>query len=174
MQRLACLFVVICAACGGGTSTGTASLTGVAIKASAVETFVAADATGTEYMGWNILLYEQDAGGDCLEGTILAKISIFTNQKEESGKTQAILTSNGSISIVADSPPTVTGAAVANMGAEGIGAITGLVNILDFRLTADGKTADNISGTIAAGGYDAADNGVALNGEFDAPICKEN
>lgn len=173
MQRLACLFMVICAACGGGTATGTASLTGVEIKASAVETFVAADATGTEYMGWNILLYEQEAGGDCLEGTILAKVSIFTNQTESSGKPNAILQTGG-ISIVVDSPPTVTGAAVANMGAEGVGAIAGIVNIDDFHLTADGETADNIKGTISAGGFDSADNGVALNGEFDAPICKEN
>lgn len=171
MQRLGCLFVVICAACGGGSATGTASLTGLAVKAAASETFVAADAAGNQVMGWNILLYEQEAGGDCQEGTVLAKVAIFTNQAAGS-KPQALLTT-GSISIVTEAPPTVVAATAANMGAEGVGSITGLIAIDEFHLTPDAMTADRISGTISAGGFDSAQQGVSLTGEFTAPICTD-
>lgn len=172
MQRLACLFaVMISGACGGGSPTGTASLTGVDVKASAIEPFVGADAAGTKVHGWNILLYEQEPGGDCLEGTILAKVSIYTNVPETQGE-QALL-STGSIPIVTDSPPMVVSTAAANMGAEGVGSIQGLVNIDDFHRTPDNMRGDNIRGTISAGGFDSSDNGVSLNGEFDAPLCEE-
>ena len=171
MQRLGCLFVVILAACGGGTATGEATLSGVDVKASAVETFVGGDSSGTKVMGWNILLYEQEAGGDCLEGTVLAKVAIYTNQAEGSAP-QALLQTGG-ISIVTEAPPTIIANAVANMTAEGAGSVTGLVNITTFHLTPDAKHADRIVGTISATGFNSAEEGVALNGAFDAPICTE-
>jgi len=172
MQRLVCLFLVICAACTSGTSTGMATLTGVDVKASATEPFEGADATGNTVLGWNILLYKDGAGGDCLEGTVLAKVSIFTNTPK--GEAEQAILSTGGISIVADSPPTIAANAVANMGAEGVGSIVGIVEISEFHLTSDAKHADRIAGTISAAGYDSSDNGVALNGSFTAPICKEN
>ncbi len=171
MQRLAALFVVISAACTSGSSTGAASLTGVAVKAAATETFEAADAGGTKVMGWNILLYEQDPGGDCKEGTVLAKVAIYTNQAVGSAP-QALLATGG-ISIVTDTPPTVVSASVANMGAEGVGTIAGLVQIDEFHRTSDNKHGDRIKGSISAGGFDSSDNGVSLTGSFDAPICKD-
>jgi hypothetical protein len=172
MQRLAALFMVISAACTSGTATGSASLTGVAVKAAAVETFEDVDAGGTKVMGWNILLYEQAPGGDCLEGTILAKVAIYTNQAVGSAP-QALLQTGG-ISIVVDKPPMVLSNAAANMTAEGVGSITGLVNIDEFHLTPDAKHADNIKGSISAGGFDSAEAGVSLSGSFDAPICTED
>lgn len=171
MQRLACLFLMICAACTSGSSTGMATLTGVDVKASAAEPFEGADATGNTVLGWNILLYKDGPGGDCLEGTVLAKISIFTNTPK--GQAEQALLSQGGISIIAESPPTIAAQAVANMGAEGVGNIAGIVEITEFHLTPDAKHADRIVGTISAAGYDSADNGVALNGSFTAPICKE-
>ena len=171
MQRFAALFMVISAACTSGSSTGTASLSGVAVKAAAVETFEGADAGGTKVMGWNILFYEQAPGGDCLEGTILSKIAIYTNQAVGSGP-QALLQTGG-ISIVADKPPAVISSAAANMTAEGVGSITGLVNIDEFHLTTDAKHGDRIKGSVSAGGFDSAEAGVSLNGSFDAPICTE-
>lgn len=171
MQRLAALFVVILAACTSGTTTGAASLTGVAVKASAAETFEGADAAGTKVMGWNILLYEQDAGGDCLEGTVLAKVAIYTNQAVGSAP-QALLATGG-ISIVTESPPTVVSSAAANMGATGVGTITGLVQIDEFHRTSDNMHGDRIKGSISAGGFDSAEAGVSLTGSFDAPLCKE-
>ncbi len=172
MQRLACLFVVvISAACGGGSSTGTASLTNVDVKASAIEPKVLTDASGAKVHGWEILMYEQEAGGDCLEGTVLAKIAIYTNTAATQGE-QALL-ATGSISIVTDSPPSTASSTVANMGAEGIGTISGLVDIVDFHRTADNMHGDRIKGTVNAAGFDSGDQGVALTGMFDAPLCEE-
>jgi hypothetical protein len=174
MQRLACLSFVLFAACSGGTATGEATLTGTdpAVKASAAETFVGADAAGNRVMGWSILLYENEAGGDCLEGTVAAKIGIFTTQAEGS-KPQALLNNGDSISIIAESPPTINGTAAANMGVEGVSNVVGVVQITDFRLTADAMHAEYIQGTISAGGYGPNDEAVSLTGTFDAPICVE-
>jgi hypothetical protein len=174
MQRLACLSFVLFAACGGGTATGEATLTGTTppVKASAAETFVGADAAGNKVMGWTILLYENEPGGDCLEGTVAAKVSIYTNTAEGS-KPQALLNNGDSISITADSPPTIAGTAAANMGVEGVSSVVGIVQITDFRRTADNMHAEYIQGTISAGGYGPNDENVALNGMFDAPICTE-
>jgi len=172
MQRLACLFVVvISAACGGGSATGTATLTNVDVKASAIEPVVLTDAGGAKVHGWNILMYEQDAGGDCLEGTVLAKISIYTNTPESQGE-QALL-STGSIAIVTDSPPSTASSNAANMGAEGIGTISGLVDIAEFHRTADNMHGDRIKGSVNAAGFDSGDQGVSLSGMFDAPLCVE-
>lgn len=175
MQRLACLSFVLFAACGGGTSTGEATLTGTmpAVKASAAETFVGTDAAGNKVLGWTILLYENEPGGDCLEGTVAAKVSIYTNQADGSAP-QALLSNGSSISIVPDSPPTIAGSAVANMGVEGVSNVRGLIQITDFRLTADAMHAEYIQGTISAGGFGPSDESVALNGMFDAPICTED
>ena len=174
MQRLACLALVLAAACGGGSATGTATLTGVdpPVKAAAAETFVGPDGAGNNVLGWTILLYEDEPGGDCLSGTVAAKIGIFTNQAEGS-KPQALLSNGDSISIVTESPPTLTGAAAANMGVENVSNVVGLINITDFRLTADAMHAEYIKGTVSAGGYGPNDEAVSLNGEFTAPLCTE-
>jgi hypothetical protein len=163
--------VVISAACGGGSATGTATLTNVGVKASAIEPKVLADAAGTKVHAWEILMYEQEAGGDCLEGTVLAKIAIYTNVPATQGE-QALLTT-GSISIVTDTPPSTATSTAANMGAEGVGTISGLVDIQDFHRTADNMHGDRIKGTVSAAGFDSADQGVALTGTFDAPLCVE-
>src|SRR5690606_22608082 len=105
MQRFAYLVLAFTAACGGGTATGEASLSGVQppVKAAAAETFVGPDAMGQRVMGWSILLYSDEPGGDCLEGSVVAKIGIFSAQLEGSAP-QALLT-QGPISIVTDVPP---------------------------------------------------------------------
>src|SRR4051812_37300909 len=81
MQRLASLALVLSAACTSGTSTGVAALSGVmpAVKASAAETFMGPDAGGAKLMGWTILFYQDDAGGDCKAGTVVSKLTIYTN-----------------------------------------------------------------------------------------------
>jgi hypothetical protein len=73
--------------------------------------------------------------------------------------------------IVAESPPTVTGTNAANMGAQGIGGIVGSVNITEFHLKTD-LTADDIKGTISAGGNDSNSSPVTISGTFDAPVCE--
>jgi hypothetical protein len=174
MQRLACLALVITAACGGGTATGEATLSGLpaSVKASAAETFSGPDAAGNNVLGWNILFYENEPGGDCLEGTVAAKIGIYTSQAEGSAP-NAIL-QQGGISIVTTNPPMApAGQAVANMGVEGVSDVMGIIQITDFRLAADAKTAVSITGTVTAGGYDANSEGVTLNGTFTAPVCEE-
>lgn len=172
MQRLACLALVITAACGGGTATGEATLSGLPVKAAAAETFSGPDAAGTNVLGWNILFYEDEPGGDCLEGTVAAKIGIYTSQTDGSAP-NAIL-QQGGISIVTAKPPTVPeGQAAANMGVEGISDVMGIVQITDFRLAADAMRAVSITGTVTAGGYDANSEGVTFSGEFTAPVCAE-
>jgi hypothetical protein len=173
MQRFASVSFVLLAACGGGTATGTASLSGgPTVKASAAETFVGTDGGGNKVMGWTILLYENEPGGDCLEGTVSAKIGIFTNQAAGS-KPQALLANGDAISIVTETPPTLASSAAANMGVEGVSNVVGIINITDFRLTADAMHAEYIKGTVNAGGYGPNDENIALNGMFDAPVCVE-
>ncbi len=173
MQRFASLTFVLLAACGGGTSTGMASLSGgPTVKASAAETFVGPDGGGNKVMGWTILLYEDEPGGDCLEGTVSAKIGIFTNQAEGSAP-QALLSNGDSISIVTESPPTLVSSAAANMGVEGVSNVVGTVTITDFRRSADNMHADYIDGEISAGGYGPNDENISLTGSFHAPVCAE-
>jgi hypothetical protein len=145
---------------------------GPTVKASAAETFVGPDGGGNKVLGWTILLYEDEPGGDCLEGTVSAKVGIFTNQAEGS-KPQALLSNGDSISIVTESPPTLAGAAAANMGVEGVSNVVGQVQITDFRLTADAMHAEYIDGMIAAGGFGPGDESIALTGMFHAPVCVE-
>lgn len=173
MQRFACLALAFTAACGGGSATGEASLSGVQppVKAAASEPFVGPDGSGQRVMGWSILLYADEPGGDCLEGKVVGKIGIFTTQAEGSAP-QALL-SHGPISIVTDSPPVVAGQATANMGVEGVSNVMGQVIITDFHLTPDAMHADRIEGMITAGGFGPNQEGVSLTGEFVAPICEE-
>ena len=171
MQRLACLVLVLAAACSdSGPPTGAAMLSNLGVKAAATEPFEGPDASGATVMGWTVLFFEDAAGGDCKSGTVLAKIGIYTTQAKGSAP-QAILQTGG-ISIVTDAPPMIIGNAAANMTAMGVGSIQGLVNIDEFHLTADAKHADRIMGTVSAGGYDANNAGVSLTGTFTAPICE--
>jgi hypothetical protein len=174
MQRLACLALVLTAACGGGTPTGEATLSGVspAVKAASMETFQGPDAAGTNVLGWTINFYSNDAGGDCLEGSVVAKITIYTTQAVGS-KPQALLQTGG-IPIVTEVPPTVNGQATANMGVEGVSMVQGQIQIQEFHLTPDAMHADRIAGTVNAGGYDANQGGVSLTGTFTAPICEKD
>lgn len=173
MQRLPCLALLIAAACGGGTATGEATLSGVEppVMAAASEPFSGADGAGNEVLGWSILLYADGPGGDCLEGNVVAKVGIYSNQAAGSGP-HAILPEAG-ISIVAESPPTVVGTAAANMGVDGLSGVGGQITITEFHLTPDGITADRIAGSINAAGFDANQAGVSLTGDFTAPICQE-
>lgn len=173
MQRLALLSVVLAtAACGGGGSdTGTATLSNADVMASAIEPFVGADGAGNQVQGWTILFYKDKPGGDCKSGTVTAKIGIYTNTPDGSGD-QALL-STGGITIVEEAPPTLLGNAAANMNAMGVGEITGLVEITEFHLTPDAMHADHMSGNVSAGGYDENNAGVSLMGTFEAPICED-
>ena len=176
MQRLACVFIVMAAACGGGTETGTATLSGVMppVQSAAAKPFSGADGAGTAVLGWKIELFADGPGTDCLDEEInmLGSIGIFSNQPEGS-KPQAILQTGG-ISIVPTSPPTVTGNATATMGLQGVGMIQGLIEITEFHLTPDAMHADRIKGSINAGGMDGGTGeGVSLTGEFTAPVCLE-
>jgi hypothetical protein len=176
MQRLACVFIVMATACSGGTGTGAASLTNTQppVKSAAATPFAGADGAGTTVLGWKIELFSDGPGTDCLseDATVVGSIGIFSNQPDGS-KPQAIL-QTGDISIVMTSPPTVTGNAAATMGVDGVGMIQGIVTITEFHLTADAMHADQIKGTINAGGTDGGSGEpVALTGDFTAPICLE-
>jgi hypothetical protein len=175
MQRLACLCFVITAACTSGTSTGEASLSNTTppVMSAAAETFTGADASGAEVMGWKIILFKDSPGSDCLEGTVISTIGIFTNTPAGS-KPQALLP-DGGISIVAQSPPSLMASErAATMSVSGVATVTGLLTITEFHLTADAMHADRISGTIAAGGTDGdTGEGILLDGTFEAPVCEE-
>lgn len=175
MQRLGCLALVICAACTSGTATGEATLTAtgadLTVKAAACEPFADVDGAGTKVLGWNVLFYENEKGGDCLEGKVSAKVSIYSNQAPESGP-QALLATGG-IPVVPMNPPTATGNAAAYMGVEGVSMVMGQVTIDEFHLTPDAKHADRIRGTVSVGGYNANNEGVTITGTFTAPICAE-
>jgi hypothetical protein len=174
MNRLACLSLIAFAACGGsGFETGTATLSGITptVMSASSTSFNAADASGTMLMGWKISFWDKGSGADCQSNDPirLAAVSIFTNQPVVAGK-KAMLDS-GDVVIVADSPPAVTGTTAANMGAQGIGGIVGSVTISDFHLKTD-LSADDIKGTVSAGGNDMSGTGVQLTGTFDAPVCE--
>jgi hypothetical protein len=173
MKRLACL-TVFAAACGGsGFETAPAMMTGInpMVQSASATSFNAADGAGTMLMGWKISLWQQGDGADCMSNDTvrLAAVSIFTNQPVVSGKKASL--DAGDIVIVAESPPTVTGTTAANMGAMGIGQIVGSVNITEFHLKPD-QTADDIKGTVSAGGNDMNSSPVTISGTFDAPVCE--
>ncbi|CAN5318468.1 hypothetical protein BH11MYX1_BH11MYX1_18390 [soil metagenome] len=174
MNRLACVVIALAAGCGGsGFSTGTATLSGLTptpMSASATS-FNAADGAGTMVMGWKISFWEQADGADCQSADThrVAAVSIFTGQAVASGKKATL--ELGDVVIVTDSPPTVAGTGAATMGAEGLGQIVGSVSITQFHLKTD-FSADEIKGSISAGGNDSNGAGVAISGSFDAPVCE--
>jgi len=177
MQRIACLLIGITAACGGGTDSGPANLTGVmpAAKSVGARTFAGPDGSTppVNVLGWKLEFFEQDPGADCLSADtkVVARVGIYTNQADDGVKPQALL-AIGDIPIVVASPPPVNGAAAATMSAEGANMIQGLVSITEFHL-ADAMHGDRIKGTITAGGQDGAGGGINISGTFDAPYCPE-
>jgi hypothetical protein len=176
MQRIACLLIGITTACGGGTESGPADLTGTTPPGKSVgaRVFSGADGAGNQVRGWKLEFFEQGPGADCLSAkTILvASVAIYTNQPADSSDAHAILMAPGDIPIVMENPPTVAGNAAANMGGKGVTITSGIVTISEFHLT-DVMHADRIKGTITAGGTDGTGNPVSVAGSFDAPYCPE-
>jgi len=174
MQRLACLLLGIAAACGGGTESGPANLTGVMPPAKSVgaRTFIGDDGNMVRVHGWKIEFFEQGPGADCLssETKVVASIGIYTNQPDD-GRAQGIL-AIGDIPIVPVNPPPVAGAAAAFMSAKGVTIQSGLVMITEFHLV-DVTRGDRIKGEIVAGGMDGAGGDVSVTGTFDVPYCPE-
>src|SRR5262245_30691286 len=121
MTRLACLLIVI-AACGGGTPTEKASLTGAmpAIKSSAAKPFTDTEGNGKNVLGWDIELYEDKPGADCTSSdtNVVANLAIFTNQAAGSGP-MALLEVGGIIIVPVPKPP-VNGTAAAALGVMGV------------------------------------------------------
>lgn len=176
MQRFACLLIGITAACGGGTDSGPATLSGVTPPAMSVgaRIFAGPDGDGNQVLGWKLEFFEQAPGADCLSADtkVVAAIAIYTKDPDDGSKEQAML-ATGDISIVTDNPPKVNGNATATMSAEGVVISSGIVSITEFHLT-DLTHADRIKGTVTAGGMDAGTGAaVAVSGEFDAPYCPE-
>lgn len=166
MRRLAGLLVVVAACSDSGPGTGDATLSNVspAVKSSSSVSFKGLDGNGTNVLGWKIEFYSSKPGSDCKSmGTaISSSIGIFTNQAVGSATKATLQT--GDIFIVTTSPPTATGSAVANMGANGVSNIMGVVTVTDF-------APDHITGTVNAGGADNNGNSVTLAGTFTAPVC---
>ncbi len=173
MQRLACLLVILTAACGDdGTGTGEATLSYVmpSVKSAYAKTFKGVDGSGTTVLGWKIELTDAAPGTGCKASgvKVQASVGIFTSQT--SGTFADLPT--GDISIVLDSPPTAPAmSASANMGATGVTGVEGTISITGVGKTADGKSVIRIDGSIAAGGSDGNGNPVMLMGTFDAPNC---
>lgn len=174
MQRLACLFLVVTAACGGGTETGEASLSNTMppVKSAAAKPFTGADGAGMMVLGWKVELYSNDPGSDCTEASKVGTIGIYTAQAASSGP-QALL-NTGDITIVPTAPPTAIGTGyAANVSVNGLSISSGIVNLSEFHLTADAKHADHMTGTINAGGTDAGTGmDVTVTGMFAAPVCE--
>jgi hypothetical protein len=175
MQRIACLLIGITAACGGGTDSGPAELTGVVPPGKSVgaRTFHGLDGNMMDVLGWKLEFFEQGPGADCLssETKVVASIGIYTDQLYDGVKPQAILPT-GEIPIVAASPPPVAGRAAATMSAMGVAIVSGQLTITEFHLV-DTMHADRIKGTIVVGGMDGTGNPVSVTGSFDAPYCPE-
>jgi hypothetical protein len=179
MQRIACLLIGIIAACGGGTESGPANLTGTMPPAKSVgaRTFAGPDGSTPPVMqlGWKLEFFEQGPGADCLSSDtkVVASIGIYTNQVDDGVRPQALL-AVGDIPIVVTSPPPVNGAAAATMSAQGVINLMGLVTITEFHRTNDNMHGDRIKGTVTAGGQDGNGGGVSVTGTFDAPYCPED
>lgn len=173
MHRLACICVVL-AACSSGKGTGEATLMGptTPTKSVTATSFDGDDGTGTKVRGWRLDFLDAGPGTDCTDNSVKvsATIGIFTTMPADKGMV-ATLPAPADITIVTMSPPTVQGQAAANMGAEGVGNIVGVVHIDTFHLNAQSKP-DEIDGTVSAGGG-AAGTGDAVNitGTFKAPVC---
>lgn len=174
MTRLPIVLCLITAACGGGTATGEASLSGTQppVKSASAKPFSGADGAGTKVLGWKVELYSDEAGASCTEASKVGTVGIYTNQAEGSGP-QALLTT-GFITIVMAAPPTVLASAAANLSVNGVTIMSGGVTLTEFHLTPDAKHADRIKGMISAGGTDGGTGAdVTLEGTFDAPVCEE-
>ena len=167
MLRLACVLVVVGACSSSGTGTGEAMLSNVtpAIKSAAATSFANDDASGTKVLGWSVDFYVGSPGADCTSKgkNVTASIAIFTNQAAGGTQKEATLMDTD-ISIVTMAPPMTTNSFAANMGADGISNIQGIVEITDF-------APDHITGTVNAGGVDANQASVTLSGTFMAPVC---
>jgi hypothetical protein len=175
MERIALLLIVLAAACGGGTESGPATLTGVmpAPKSAGARIFEGADGEGNTVMGWKIEFFEQAPGADCLseDTKVVAAIGIYTRQAA-STTSHPLLDKGTTIPIVTQSPPVVNGSAAANMSAMGVTIQSGALTLTDFHLT-DPMHADRLTGTVSAGGTDGTGNSVAVTGDFDVPYCPE-
>jgi hypothetical protein len=174
MQRIACLLIVLSAACGGGTESGPATLSGVipAPKSAGARVFEGADGEGNMVLGWKIEFFEQAPGADCLseDTKVVAAIGIYTRMAAGT-QDQAILPL-GSIPIVVQSPPVVNGNYAANMSAMGVTIQSGAIALTEFHLK-DLAHADRLKGDVTAGGMDGMGNGVSVMGNFDVPYCPE-
>jgi hypothetical protein len=175
MQRIACLLIGICAACGGGTESGPANLTGVMPPAKSVgaRTFTGLNGNMMDVLGWKLEFFEQGEGADCLseDTNVVASIGIYTTQANDGMDGHALL-QIGDIPIVTTSPPPVNGAAAAVMSAEGVIITSGVLTLTEFHLS-DTTHADRIKGTVTAGGMDGTGVAVSVTGTFDAPYCPE-
>lgn len=172
MHRLACVCVVL-AACSSGKGTGEATLMGptIATKSVTASSFDGADGSGAMVRGWRLDFFEAGPGADCTDGglKVSATVPIYTSMASDKGMV-AMLPAPANIPIVTMAPPIVQGQAAANMGAEGVNAIVGSLNIDTFHLDPQSKP-DEIDGSIAAGGTDGNGNGVNITGTFKAPVC---
>jgi hypothetical protein len=172
MHRLACLCVVL-VACSSGKGTGAASLMGptTATKSVTASSFDGADGSGAMVRGWRLDFLEAGPGTDCTDNSVKvsATIGIFTTMPSDKGMV-ATLPEPADISIVLMSPPSVQGQAAANMAAEGVGNIVGVVHIDTFHLNAQSKP-DEIDGSVNAGGTDGTGRDVPVTGTFKAPVC---
>jgi len=135
------------------------------VKSAAASSFSNDDASGTKVLGWEIDFYVGAPGADCTSKgkNVPASIAIFTNQAAGGTQKEATLM-NTDISIVTTAPPETTNNFAANMGADGISNIQGIVEITDF-------APDHITGTVNAGGVDSNQASVTLSGTFMAPVC---
>jgi hypothetical protein len=174
MQRIACLVIALTAACGGGTESGPATLSGVmpAPRSAGARVFEGADGEGNMVLGWKIEFFENSPGADCLseETKVVAAIGIYTRMTAGT-QDQAILPL-GSIPIVTQSPPVVNGNYAANMSAMGVTIQSGAINLTEFHLV-DIAHADRLKGDVVAGGKDGTGNDVSVMGNFDVPYCPE-
>jgi hypothetical protein len=159
--------VTACGSSGPGTGAGTLSTLVPQIKSSAASSFSDDDASGTKVLGWTIDFYTGGPGSDCTDKgkNVTASVAIFTNQPAGGAQKEATLQQSSDISIVTIAPPDTTNGFAANMGADNVNNIQGIVEITDF-------APDHITGTVSAGGVDVNQASVPLNGTFTAPVCK--
>ena len=140
MQRIACLLIGITAACGGGTESGPATLTGTTPPGKSVgaRVFEGADGEGNQVLGWKLEFFEQGPGADCLsaETNVVASIGIYTRQAAGGTQPQALLDVGVTIPITVMSPPIVNGHAAATMAAEGVVIQSGTLIFTEFHRTA--------------------------------------
>jgi hypothetical protein len=167
MARLALVLVAISACSSSGPGTGTAMLSTLApaVQSASSSSFTNADASGTKVLGWKIDFYTTAPGSDCTSRgkNVSASVAIFTNQAAGGAQKQATL-SLGDVSIVTAAPPDTSNGTVANMDANNVGMIQGIVEIDDF-------APDHITGSVSAGGFDVNQNPISLAGPFMAPNC---